>query len=232
MIERSDLFQSIFENRLHETEVKLDIAGTEYGHDSIVSAAITGGMFDTPGIGGAAARQLDIEIYPIGTIPRQAKICVYVRLTLGAQASEWIPNGVFFISTRQKNKITGVLSITAYDAMLKAEETWLNSEYDTENWPMPQEEAAADIAARMGVELDERTVLDESFPVAYPVDENGDLTMREVLGYMAVASKGNWIITNEGKLLLRRWGDGPAETNYLVTEHGYAILIGGDRILV
>lgn len=56
--------------------------------------------------------------------------------------------------------------------------------------------------------------------------------MREVLGYIAVSNAGNWIITDEGKLLLVKFGDIPAETNYLVEEGGFAITFGGDRILV
>ena len=157
---------------------------------------------------------------------------MFVRLALAEQFSEWIPKGVFFVSTRAKDKRTGSLTITGYDAMLKAESVWLNSDYDTENWPMSQADAVDDIAYRIGVEVDPRTVLTTAFPVDYPVDENGDLTMREVLGYIAVSNAGNWIITDEGKLLLVKFGDIPAETNYLVEEGGFAITFGGDRILV
>ena len=208
----SELYKQILSDPNHHKETKLDIAGTEYTEENIVSVETSGGLYTTPG--------------------RQAQIKVYVRLVLGEQVSEWIPKGTFFISTRAKDKRTGSLTITGYDAMLKAESVWLNSDYDYENWPMPQSDAVDDIAYRMGVEVDERTVLTTKFPVDYPVDENGDLTMREVLGYIAVSNAGNWIITDEGKLLLVRFGDIPAETNYLVEEGGFAITFGGDRILV
>lgn len=227
----SELYKSLWQDPLHEEETKLVVAGEEYTNDDIVSVSPSGGIYSTPGIGNCASRQIDLEIYPKGTIPRQAKIEVFQRLVCGDQASEWIPKGVFFFSTRETNKITGTLTVTGYDSMLKAEETWLTSDYDTENWPMPQTDAVADIAYRMGVEVDDRTALPTDFPVAYPVDENGDLTMREVLSYIAVANSGNWIITDEGKLRLLVYGDIPAETNYLVTEHGDAITIGGIRIL-
>ena len=155
-----------------------------------------------------------------------------MRLVLGEQVSEWIPKGVFFFSTRKTDRITGVLSVHGYDAMLKAEETWLDSSYDAETWPMPAATAVADIAARMGVAVDSRTVLDAAFPVQYPVDDEGDMTMREALGRIAVANAGNWIITDEGKLLLVGLNSMPEETNYLVTETGSAITFGGVRILV
>lgn len=228
----SDLYKQILDNPAHHKETKLDISGTEYTEANIVSVETSGGLYTTPGIGNCAARQINLEVLPIGTIPRQAQIKVYVRLVLGNQTSEWIPKGTFFISTRARNKVTDSLTITGYDAMLKAESVWLNSNYDIENWPMSQIDAVDDIAYRMGVEVDSRTVLSSQFPVNYPVDENGDLTMREVLGYIAVSNAGNWIITDEGKLLLVKFGDIPDETNYLVNEGGNCITIGGDRILV
>ena len=146
--------------------------------------------------------------------------------------SEWIPKGVFFFSTRKTDKVTGAMTVKGYDAMLKAEQTWLTSDYDTENWPMSQADAVADIAARIGVEVDSRTVLSTAFPVAYPIDENGDLTMREVLGYIAASNAGNWIITDEGNLLLVGYCDIPEETNYLVTENGDVILFGEVKLVV
>lgn len=230
----SDLWQQMLADPAHAVEAKLKIAGVEYGEDKIVrkSLMVYGGLYSTFGIGNCCARQIDFEIYPQGTIPRQAKIEVYMRLRLGEQVSEWIPKGVFFFSTRKTDRITGVLSVHGYDAMLKAEEIWLDSSYDAKTWPMPAATAVADIAARMGVEVDSRTVLDEAFPVQYPVDDKGDMTMREALGRIAVANAGNWTITDEGKLLLVGLNSMPAETHYLITETGSTITFGGVRILV
>ena len=230
----SDLWRTLLASPGHRKEVKLVIAGVTYGEDKIVdgSLRIDGGLYSDFGIGNCCARQIDFEIYPQGTIPRQAQIEVYVRLVLGEQVSEWIPKGVFFFSTRKTDRITGVLSVHGYDAMLKAEETWLDSSYDAETWPMPAETAVNDIAARMGVAVDNRTVLDAAFPMQYPVDDEGDMTMREALGRIAVANAGNWIITDEGKLLLVGLNSMPKETNHLVTETGSAITFGGVRIFV
>ena len=230
----SDLWQQMLSNPEHAVEAKLRIAGIEYGEDQIVRKSLTvyGGLYSTFGIGNCCARQIDFEIYPQGTIPRQAKIEVYLRLRLDEQVSEWIPKGVFFFSTRKTDRVTSVLSVHGYDAMLKAEQTWLDSSYDAETWPMPVWTAVNDIAARMGVAVDSRTQLNESFPVQYPVDDEGDMTMREALGRIAVANAGNWIITDEGKLLLVGLNSMPAETNHLITETGSAITFGGVRILV
>lgn len=228
----SELYKAILQNQDHEKEIKLNIAGVEYGMDNIISCSTSGGIFSTPGVGNCASRQIDFVIKNPGEIPRQAKIQVFVRLILGEQASEWIPKGVFFFSTRKTDKVTGAMTVKGYDAMLKTEQTWLTPDYDTKNWPMPQADAVADIATRIGVEVDIRTVLSTAFPVAYPIDENGDLTMREVLGYIAASNAGNWIITDEGKLLLIGYGDIPEATNYLVDESGNAIMFGEVRLLV
>lgn len=230
----SDLYLTLLADKNHRVETKLSIAGVEYSQADIVkdSLRVYGGLYSTFGIGNCSARQIEFEIMPKGDIPRQAEIKVYARLVSGEQVSEWIPKGVFFFSTRKTDRVTGVLSVHGYDSMLKAEQTWLDSSYDAETWPMPVWTAVADIAARMGVAVDSRTQLNAAFPVQYPVDSDGDMTMREALGRIAVANAGNWIITDEGKLLLVGLNSMPKETNHLVTETGSAITFGGVRILV
>lgn len=232
MLKKSALFEEIRRDKNHATEVKAVISGVEYLQKDIISVYTSGGMFSDPDIGNCASRQIDIEILPLSDIPRQAKIEVFVRLTVEDKASEWIPQGVFFISTREENKVTGSLKIHGYDAMPKASQIWLTSEYDYSNWPMTQREAAEDIAARMGTTVDERTKLQDNLPVDYPVDEYGDLTMTDVLEGIAISNAGNWIITEDGKLLLLGFGDIPPETHYLISEYGDAITFGGVRILV
>lgn len=229
----SALYQTLLRDPLHYKRVKLDIAGQEYSEADIVSAPrIVGQVYSTPTIGVCSARSMTTEVFPKGAIPKQAKIQIYIQLVKGAQASEWIKKGEFFISTRQVDKVSGALSLTTYDAMLKSDQVWLTSDYDTENWPMPVADAVDDIACRMGVDVDSRTVLDTSFPVEYPVDENGDMTMRDVLSMIAVANAGNWIITDEGKLRLLRFGELEAETSLLCTEDGDVIMLGEVALVV
>lgn len=233
MLQTSAKYKEILKNPRHWKETRLNIAGADYMEADIISASIPQtGIFSTFDIGNCVSKELDIEIFPKGTIPRQAKIQAFVRLVLDSDFSEWIPQGTFFIKHRAKDKATGALSITAFDSMLKTDEVWLNEDYDLENWPMSQADAVNDIAHRIGVEVDPRTVLSDKFPVDYPVDENGDMTMREVLSGIAISNAGNWVITLEGKLLLLKITDMPPETNYLINEDGDAITFGGVRIIV
>ncbi len=230
MHQTSNLYQTLLRDPRHRKETKVNIAGIDYGEDALLYLETSGGVFKEPDIGCCASRQIDLSLRKFGGIPRSAKIQVFVRLAAGERVSEWIPKGVFFISTRRKDRRSGFLELHGFDAMRRAGDVWDIDPYA--NWPMSQQEAAADIARQMGVELDPRTVLSRDFPVAYPVDENGDMAMQDVLEGIAVCNAGNWVITDEGKLLLLRLGDIPPETSYLVTEHGRAITLGGVRILV
>ncbi len=230
MHQTSNLYQTLLRDPRHRKETKVNIAGIDYGEDALLYLETSGGVFKEPDIGCCASRQIDLSLRKFGGIPRSAKIQVFVRLAAGERVSEWIPKGVFFISTRRKDRRSGFLELHGFDAMRRAGDVWDIDPYA--NWPMSQQEAAADIARQMGVELDLRTVLSSDFPVAYPVDENGDMAMQDVLEGIAVCNAGNWVITDEGKLLLLRLGDIPPETSYLVNEYGRAITLGGVRILV
>lgn len=298
-------------------EHKVEINGVEHSGINLISLKTTGNLYEGIGIGNAMSRQIDIQIRPQGTIPKQAEMKVYTRLTktsfvktrhwrvkssgtvnsslaagtyyvkvldnlsryadhkivlpkdcppeseivvssynndtptayvkyydeatstLGdmvnieveqvagmqiseewqnrfpngifpngnltkfdaVRFSEWLPKGVYYISTRQTNRITGVMTIHGFDAMLKSGQAW-QGETVTESFPMDVNTALADICERMGVELDSRSQIDTIFPVKDFVDSVGYMTMRSVLGRIAVANAGNWVMTDEGKLRL------------------------------
>lgn len=247
----TDLYKSILEDPRHLKEHRAFVAGVEFGHQDIIMAVeapqisllqpplVTGSLFPkgTPAVGGCMARQLDIVLRPKETIPRMAEIRLETRLVLrdsltgaNTQESEWLPKGTFFIDTRHPIADLGLLSIHGYDAMLKAEQTYLQAG-DTGEWPRPMQEVVADIARRMGVSIDARTVLNPAYMVEHP----NDYTMREILGYIAAAHAGNWIITDAGELYLVPFYNPAtdyANLNYLGTEDGSAITFGGVCILV
>lgn len=225
----SERYQKLWMDPEHVRETKVTIAGRVYGEDRIYDCCTDGGILSDLGIGNCYARELDLTVEPEGDIPRMAEVAVSVRLVCGSESSEWVPCGVFYVDTRSVDEGNGLLSIHGFDAMLKAEARWLDPSEDTGEWPMPQTAAAADIARRMGVSLDPRTRIEPSYRVEYP----NDLTMREVLGHIAAAHGGNWLMTGEGKLLLAPVGAMPEETRFLVDgADGGAILFGEVRIIV
>ena len=214
----SELHNEILANPAHQKEVKAVIAGVEHGEAQIISGAISGGIFEKPGTGNCIAKQLDLQVFPVGKIPKQAEINIYVRLVLPdpatreiVQAAEWLPKGTYFIDEQPEDDF-GVKSIVAYDAMLKAEEIYL-SEGDTGEWPRPMETVVNDIAQRIGVDLDGRTVINPAYMVEYP----NALTMREILSNVASAHSGNWIITDDDKLLLIGLAEILTQENHVVS---------------
>ena len=214
---------------LYRWETKLDIAGVEYSESDIFSLQTTAALYahGTASIGGCVAKEIDLSILPLGEIPRMAEIRVWVRPVADGVETEWLQKGVFYIDTRETDKASGIMTIHGYDAMLKAEQTFL-TETTEDDWPKPMNEVVLEIADRMGVEVDRRTIVSNTLMAGYPLE----LTLREMLGYIAVAHAGNWIMTDAGELRLVGLVGVPEETFYLVTEDGSAILFGDTRILV
>lgn len=211
----SDLYKTILQTPGHEKEHRAFIAGVE---QKILKKAETkysnlnmpplvkGSLFvgSKPSVGGCVSRQIDIMIKPKGTIPRMAEIKLETRLVLKdfvtgeiTSTSEWLPKGSFYIDTRQTDKVSGALIIHGYDAMLKAEKQYIPTDSESTSWPRKMPAVVADICYRMGVDLDPRSVIND-WDVQYP----GDLTMREILGYIAACHVGNFTITDAGALRL------------------------------
>lgn len=218
----SALWKAILRSGNAVREYAFDIGGAWYGGESEVSHSVDGSLFDTFGIGNAMSATLSLSLYA-GQIPRGAVITRYVRLTDGTRVSEWLPKGVFFANRRINDD--GFWTVEAYDAMLKADITW--TPRPGFSFPCTMQGAVQDIALSMGVELDERNVYLPYTMDAYP---EGEYMRRDALRDIAAAHGGNWFISDAGKLRLIPLISFPAETDYLVTELGDAILFGGTRI--
>lgn len=172
-----------------------------YYEEDLFEATIDGALFaeSTLSFGGCVSRELRLRLYPRGAnIPRMAKMEPQVRLRDGDVVSEWIPKGIFYIDTRETDRSSGILTLTGYDAMLKAEAEYI-SPGDVGVWPLPMSVVAAEICSMMGLEMDSRTEITD-----YPVELPTGYSMREVLSAIAAANAGNWIITDDGKLRLVR----------------------------
>ena len=228
----SELYAQLWRNAAVNREHRAVIAGVEYGEDDIIGTPVVNrSLFggSTPTVGSCAAGQLDISVIPKGNIPRMAEIRMYTRLVLGEQVSEWIPKGVFYIDTRKLDTESGVLTMNCFDAMMKGDQKFMQ-EGDVGQWPRTSTEIVAQICAQMGVELDERSELDETILV--PAPEHEDTTGRELLSMVGTAHCGNWTMTDAGKLRLVPLCSIPEATHYLVDQYGDPITLGGVKILV
>lgn len=214
-------------------ETKAVIGGVTYGQEALISLSVSRQVFagQQPGVGACISAEIELSmLMPSTEIPRMASIDPYVRLVKGLTASEWIPQGKFYLDTRehsQNNDGLPVLKLRGYDAMLMTEADYPETAL---TWPADDTDVVQEIADAIGVTVDDRTwdVMVHAYQISLPAG----YSMREVLGYIAAMYAGNWVMTYDGELLLVAMGALPPETNYLVDEHGSAITFGGDRILV
>lgn len=229
MQELSDIYKSLRQDPGVWKEVKVEIAGEVYEEDRLVNLRVYGGLFmeSTLCIGSAVSRQIRLTVRDPGAIPRMAEIKPFFCLAKDGLVSEWVQKGVFYINTREPSDTENTLIINGFDSMMKSERVWEPEQSLV--FPMDQRTAAAHIAQLMGVELENPEEIDTGYFVDYPAN---DYTQRNILQFIAGANGGNFTMTDAGKLRLVKVNDLPAETNYLVTETGQNILIGGVRILV
>lgn len=220
----SELWKILWRTKNTVKEYKFEINGVEYGLKEEVEHTYSNGIFEDFGFGNAYTASLTLSLFT-DNVPRAATIKRYVRLRNGEQVSEWLPKGTFFTNTRSDDD--GYWTIEAYDSMRKAEAVWEPDQ--SLEFPLSMPAVAAEFARIIGVELDQRTVLNANYTIDYPAN---DYTIRNELCFIAAAHGGNWIITDENKLYLVPLLSAPAETNYLVEEYGGAITFGGVRILV
>lgn len=241
MYPTSQTWNTLIAQTGHYFETKVRIAGTDYANAQLISISANYTMFSEnyPNVGGCLAGELAVSlIYPQSSIPRMAKVEPFVRVKAGNQTSEWIPQGKFWIDTRETTDNDDglpVLSLHCYDAMLKSEADYPNS---THSWPYLDINVVKEIAKAMGLQssisstagIDSRTIalMTKGYTLGLPIG----YSMREVLGNIAAMYAGNWVMSYDGKLLLIPINSLPQETNYLIDSQYDAITFGGDRILV
>lgn len=205
----SDLHKSIFSDfSFCQMEYKVEIDGVEYGKDEIEAISTPVELYPSSGsvVGRCVSREIDLAVWMKEgvTIPRAAEVRVYVRLVKidgsGAvqDSAEWLPKGVYYIDTRESDTLGEQLSMHGYDVLYARGRKQYRQEGDTGEWPRTMESVVADIATRLGVTIDARTVINQSYMCDYP----NDLSMWEVLGYIAAAHGGNWMTTDAGELRL------------------------------
>ena len=198
-------------------ESKAVIDGVEY--TDISAPQITRGLMQNGlSVGNAVSATCQFSVRTSDIIAKSAEVVVKMRLTDGVTASEWLTAGTFYISHRTRDPITNVLSLECYDALLKGNAElksvpwttntgevmtndageWL---YFSASYPRRMDELLDDILLLLGLELDPRTQIETG--ASYTVDDPGaGATINTVLGLIAAAHGGNWIITPEGKLRL------------------------------
>ena len=218
------------------TAILVDSGGAEtaFREEVLMSMSTTHSVFNEqyPTVGSAVSGEIDITmIRPAGDIPKMARIVPFVRVTDGDRHSEWLQKGVYHIDTRETSHNSNgldILTIHGYDAMLKFEMNYPSD--SANNYPMLDTDMVQFLANSIDISVDPRTWerMTEAYTFPLPVGYSS----REVLGAIAASYGGNFVMSDEGQLLLIRLSDLPRETNFLVTESGDVIIFGNDKIIV
>lgn len=214
----------------HRAEWAVRINNVYYAPSMIESISITAGAFpsSSPAVGSCVSAEIDITMKkPAESIPRMALIEAFVRLKNDSLTSEWLRKGYYYIDTRQTTKNGGVerLTIHGYDAMLKAEQ-----DCPISGFPKTDLQTVQQIASTLGVTLD--SSVSSQINKGYTIQTPAEYSCREVLGYIAAAYAGCFVMDDFGKLRLIQINGYPAETNLLINTAGLYITFGGDRIIV
>lgn len=226
-------YQSILAATDHYFETKLVINGTTYSNTSLISVSTSvQTMAGAPCAGGAISKEIDVQILnPSGSVPLMAEMALSIRAISNSLSltSEWIAQGTFYVDTRKTTSNDdglNVLTIHGYDAMMKTVADYPDTVH---NWPYLDKNVVAEIATTIGVTVDSRT--NGFLTSGYRIDMPVGYTMRETLEHIASAYGGNFIITNDNKLLfVPLYGLEPTVTNayYLAVENGNALTFGSE----
>ena len=161
----SELYKSILSGN-HSFEVKVNISATaeglvqsstDYGMDVLTSLSSRRSVFGSgsPRIGLAPSGELALSLYvESGVVPRMAELRPYIRVVNDTQQSEWIAKGVYYIDTREADTTTGLLTLHAYDSMLKGEQAYPSTSH---SWPYSDINTVTEIASFLGVAVDAQT---------------------------------------------------------------------------
>lgn len=225
--------------------VRVNVAGTYYGEDAIISMHSHRALFaDEPTAGACYSGELELTMFiASNTVPRNAKIVPYVR---DGDSGSWIKKSEYYIFSRSIDEASGVVRFLAYDAIYRSEEEFVQPG-QIGAWPRKDKVVMLEIAKRTTgatrwqdcIDADTWNSMTGNYDVQFPgivvstsYKSDGATTMREVAGQIASMYAGNWIIDNSGKWRLVRLADVPPVTNYLVDENSDVIVINGVKILV
>jgi hypothetical protein len=194
----------------------------------------TGSDFDgdTLLLNGYASFADDMVVFSDGSGAAIVSDTLMMTNQTGSLESEWIPQGVFYVDTRETSRNANglpVLDLHGFDAMLKTEQDFPSVDGD---WPMALTNVVANIARAIGVEVDTRTYVTMNRVYVGVMDLPAAYSMREVLGFIAAKCLGCFVMSDEGKLLLVSLVNLPPETNLLVNDVGDYITFGGERIVL
>jgi len=219
----SQLYDQYLKERARQWAVKLDIAGTEYGMDSLIDFSIENNLTsaDDFEIGTAIPSKLVLRLKTTDEIPPNARVMPYVALILppeldGANVAwqdadiawqdadfpwqgaitEWLPLGEFFVDRRERIG-PETWEFVAYDKLVYADVAYVSQL----SYPATMQAVWDEICTQIGYSYDSSVVIG-SYTV--PVAPTG-YTCRQVMGHIAGANGASVYVGKDGMIKFRRY---------------------------
>jgi len=242
----SQLYDQYLRERARQWAVKVDIAGTEYGTDSLIDFSIENNLTsaDDFEIGTAIPSKLVLRLKTTDEIPPNARVVPYVALILppeyegnaglawqdnedtwetanylwGGAITEYMPLGEFFVDRREKIG-PGTWEFVAYDKLVYADVQYVSQL----SYPTTMKAVWDEICAQLGYTYDDTVVIGS---YTLPVAPTG-YTCRQVMAHIAGANGASVYVAKDGTIRFRRYSasDAPVmevpDSEYIaVTETG------------
>ena len=225
---RSEQWTKLAARGLFTMETKARIGGVDY--TAISAPKIDRSLMSAPlSVGNCTSATLSLSIMTDDEILSSSPVVIMGRLTNGKINSEWKEFGTFFINQRDTS-FEGLITVDCFDAMLKANQNYVDENSSSAEWPKTMKAVVEEIAYRIGVSVDPRTKINTGaeYIVPYPSDK----TMVQVLGFIGACHGGNWIITEDNMLRLVPLVTSPDETFHIIDEDFEKIkTVEGDQLI-
>lgn len=189
--------------------------------DNIMEGKITQTLYEQASIGNVIAKQLEFTFVKGTTIDVTYPLVVQFRAT-GSTNSAWYDKGTYWVDTIESSPYSDLVKVKAYDALLKANVTYMA----TGTWTATTDKAVVQaIAADIGVNIESGTATVLNTTIAMnespSIGANGTTDM-QMLSYVGVLRGGNWIINDANELELIRL--------FAEKDNGHAAVDIGDAV--
>lgn len=170
-----------------------------YGMDRLKSLTFSPSLSVDSGIGIGSANSTECRMTLMeasANWSRMARFVVQFRICNESNRvqSEWITFGVFYTDERSEDQ-QGNLSIVAYDAMLKMEQSWTDKIPDASlpaSWPITARAWANMLHGQGLIDFENITALDDTVPF---IGLDTTSSIRDVLKSIAAVHGANWMVT-------------------------------------
>lgn len=177
--------------------------GIPRGPGYIISGTVTDAVYQGISVGNVISRQLSLQMYDVSLDPTDPIVLSVKAIDNTGAVDGTYAKGTYYIDTIEKSPYSDVVSITAFDALLKTETPYMKSG----TWTARTDEyIVTAIATDIGVSIEASTaVLLAASPITIDqmpnIGDNGT-TMREMLSVVGALRGGNWIINDDNELEL------------------------------